>query len=103
MKTRNGFVSKSSTSSFLIYGMEVTSSMREKLEEKYDDEIYEVMEKEGIDFLTETDYGDVAGISYTAMGEDETPRQFKQKVATKLEELFGEPVKCELMEGTYPC
>lgn len=105
MKVRNGFVSNSSTSSFLIYGTEVTSKLRTLLEEKQGDEVelYELFESEGLDYYTETEYGDVVGVSFTSLGEDETPRQFKARVNAKLEGVFGKPVKCEIMQGEYPC
>jgi len=107
MKVRSGFVSNSSTSSFVIYGTELTSDMRESLEAKHgeDCEVYEVLEDEGIQYYSETEYGTIVGVSFTSIGEDETPRQFKAKVKAQLEEVFGCPVgDCELMmSGEYVC
>ena len=109
MKIRSGFVSNSSTSSFLIYGTEMTPKMTKLLEakqegDKDDFDLYEFLEEKGLEYCTETDWGNIVGVSFITIGEDETPRQFKAKVKTKLEEVFGIPVgKCELMSGEYPC
>lgn len=107
MKIRSGFVSNSSTSSFLVYGTVIDYTKLEKLlEAKYgeDCEIYEVLENEGLEQYSETDYGNVVGVSFTDIGEDETPRQFKQRVKAKIEEVLGAPVKeCDIYGGEYAC
>ena len=107
MKIRSGFVSNSSSSSFLIYGTELTPKLEEALEAKYGDEdfdVYDIMEKEDLRYYPETEFGTVVGIDFTDMGEDETPRQFKARVKTKLEEVFGVPINdCDTMGGEYAC
>ena len=90
MKTRIGFVSNSSTTSFCIYGGDVSEEILDKL---YDDKSLEVHSgQEGERY---------AGISWCRIKDDETGLQFKARVQGLLKEAVGEPVKCRTIEEAY--
>lgn len=94
MKTRNGFVSNSSTSSFCIYGAMVD---RNKVNE-------EEMEKWGLEVY----YGDsnweqdkiYVGKSWSSIKDDETGAQFKKQIESLLKRLFDID-KCSTIEKAW--
>ena len=90
MKIRNGFVSNSSTTSFCIYG--VTSD-----EEIYDDDDYKTYQKLmklGISLFREPDSGtSYAGVSFSTIKDDETGKQFKERVEKILKEHLGKKIE----------
>jgi len=108
MKVRSGFVSNSSSSSFMIYGVSLYSGLKlDELVEKINDE--KVSEAKGTWDVAEA-IGEKLGISCEvgqddecvyfgrypeSIGDDETGAQFKQSVKDKLVEYFGEDVKCD--------
>lgn len=109
MKIRAGFVSNSSSSSFLIYGTFVDTSKLEKLLEKMspedsendkvDPKMYfeERADKLGLDAYSYCGYdcgGMHVGMSWSSVKDDETGKQFKERVQQKIRELFGEDVEC---------
>jgi hypothetical protein len=98
MKIRNGFVSNSSSSSFLIYGTTIDISdidmpddvedSYEYLEEKFKDtdiNVYYVGDDDGYYYI---------GKSWSNIGDDETGKQFKNNVENILKEKLGNEIKC---------
>ena len=107
MKLRNGFVSNSSTSSFLIYGVCFESSddlydalkLDEEPEGGVWDIIYELEDELGlaVELPYEGDYGVYIGESWSSVKDDETGAEFKARIEKKLKEKFGDDIKF----GTY--
>lgn len=93
MKIRNGFVSNSSTSSFIIYGANVgdtsaaTGADRDAIEVK--------AKAAGLDveYGPEGDHMYI-GLSWDSIGVDETGGQFMRKVEAKAKEVLGTDAKC---------
>ena len=105
MKIRNGFVSNSSSSSFLIYGVcidtgTLASKLTEKgkkialngvseedIEDQYDGDIAEAL---GIEYSSGPDgcYCYYFGPSWDSIKDDETGLQFKTRVKKEIKELI---------------
>ena len=118
MKTRNGFVSNSSSSSFLIYGTQVDESAVKKflmanksklsddlnclddvdLEEKLEDYGSECREMVTqilkIDSHGSWEWDPYFGASWDEVGDNETGLQFKTRIEEKLKAAFGSKVRC---------
>ena len=109
MKIRSGFVSNSSSSSFMIYGVYLEDSDIIKLlnlSEDESDDMYETVEKalENSDLEFHSPYGDngfYIGKSFSDIGDDETGKQFKDKVESKLTEIFGEGLEFDIHEESW--
>ena len=93
MKVRKGFVSNSSTSSFLIFGTYLESSK---------DAEGQFKNVEGIT-VHEAPYDDGAYIGRcpTTIRDDETGKQLKETTQKLIEEKLGCTVKCDWMEHAW--
>ena len=81
MKCRNGFVSNSSSSSFLIYGTTIANGDGEDL----DDRIRKLKLKLGTwNICGDAEY---VGASWDKVGDDETGKQFKERVQAAVDRL----------------
>jgi hypothetical protein len=124
MKIRNGFVSNSSTSSFVIYGIRVHNGdiqgIAEKLgvdligtrdecscqEEGYDKDIDDLAEDIADLLELELQTGQEGycyyfGADPTYIGDDETGRQFKENIEKPIKEKLGEEYKCSYHEEAW--
>jgi len=113
MKIRNGFVSNSSTSSFLIYGIALEDDeIRKSLGIKeFDDEVdlydieddlYEMIDeafqKEKLKAYQwhhpyDGEDGWYIGRSWSSVGDDETGSQFRESIEKDLKTIFGDKVE----------
>lgn len=110
MKVRNGFVSNSSSSSFLIYGADLYNQ-REKiisvlgLDEDIDN--YELAEtiaaKAKLPFSSTGEIGEsiYVGRSWDSIKDDETGLVFKQSIQKALTDALGLEVKCGTCEEAW--
>lgn len=99
MKIRQGFVSNSSTSSFCIWGVHfdrgdlkfpnVEDKNYDEEDESYD-RMYEIAEEiKGLTFHNSEYDGCYVGRSFSAIKDDETGLQFKQKTEKLVKEFFA--------------
>lgn len=118
MKTRIGFVSNSSSSSFLIYGTyirNVKSSIPQEVSEAYAKEykcpIEDIDSDELLNFYLknsdigyrhpcESDYYFI-GKSWDRIGDNQTGKQFKDSIEIEIKKLFGNDVKCDTHEASW--
>ncbi len=95
MKTRTGFVSNSSTTSFTIYGlsMDAYHDGRE-LANTIDERLWELKSQGKFDSLTdrfgEECYTFYLGGDWDKLSDDETPAQFKARIKADIEAFLAE-------------
>lgn len=114
MKIRNGFVSNSSSSSFLVYGawvpldkaLKAVNLTEEQLKEIEEDKYIAYDYLYGMDLYVTYDNeaydGDrvMFGRSWCFVDDNETGLEFKQNIESKLREMFGEDINCETIDYT---
>lgn len=102
MKTRIGFVSNSSSTSFCIYGVCVDYK---KAIEKLNNgkECYSLPLPNGFCSYQNPNYDDdfYIGKEWYTIGDNQTGLEFKKNIQEELSKLFGEPIKCETLADSW--
>ncbi len=88
MKIRQGFVSNSSTSSFLIYGTTLPEGTYGEDYEKYE-EFCETAGKEGLEVHSPECCDIYIGASWSSIKDDETGKQFKARIEEALKKVLA--------------
>jgi len=90
MKVRNGFVSNSSSSSFVCFGIRININ-DSRLEKSNDD--YDYLSSNGLSVYPESNSDNIiVGLSPNQMKDDQTLGEFKQVIINKLAEVGIAPV-----------
>jgi len=118
MKIRNGFVSNSSTSSFLIYGVTIEDEkFIEAVKKKYPDAVKGYIEGEfnkytagytldektklSVKHPYEGGCGIYVGRSWDSIEDNQTGGQFKDEISKQLKELFGDDIKLDTYQEAW--
>ena len=105
MKIRNGFVSNSSSSSFLIYGVNISErEIQESMPDLTDirDDVEELFKNKDIEIHSPYSYDDgmlYIGRSWDHVGRDQTGQEFIDDIENTIKEVFRDKIK--LGFGTF--
>ncbi len=98
MKVRIGFVSNSSSSSFLMYGARIRESTVDSVDAK---DMSGLIVEYGNPDLRDYDEDVYVGRSWGSVGDDETGLAFKQSIEKAIESVFGTGKTCRTMEDAW--
>ena len=107
MKTRIGFVSNSSSTSFCIYGTVLSAREIKEIFDISDPDdmpIKKRNDKTGLGYWPgDSNYNDniFIGRSWTGIKDTETGKKFKESVEEQLLELFKKEVRCRIYEESW--
>jgi hypothetical protein len=110
MKLRQGFVSNSSSTSFSIYGTELSDGKLRSLllggpeDEEFEDDgnIYELLESiSNLETYQDYDNGSVyLGLSWDSIKDNETGKEFKERVQDIIREKLKADLSCRTITET---
>jgi hypothetical protein len=106
VKVRTGFVSNSSSSSFLIWGVYLSESKIRELLPLPEGSVYRALDErlKGTDLESHSpgyDSNHYIGLSWDKVKDDETGAHFKARVQEALTRVFGAPVECGTHEEAW--
>jgi hypothetical protein len=89
MKTRYGFISNSSSTSFCIFGTIINEEIKEKT---FLDVFYGDPNMDGVTYI---------GLEYSNIQDTETGQQFKERIEQEVHRLLGPEQECGTYEESY--